>query len=159
MGGKVGLRIKIDEDDFFSRVGESGAEVGGGGRLADAAFLVEEGDDAHKKFRVGGSDFLLGVVCGKERRESSDCRFRGKAPEAYCSLALYSRAILTMGTKNPRWKDHRGFFVSVATGVATNGVTSSFSWPASSWRLSSLPLLSPPFHGLSDKKKLFMNAL
>ena len=47
VGGEVGLGVEVDEDDFFAGVGESGAEVGGGGGFADAAFLVEEGDDAH----------------------------------------------------------------------------------------------------------------
>ena len=47
VGSEVGLGVEVDEEDFFAGVGEGGAEVGGGGGFADAAFLVEEGDDAH----------------------------------------------------------------------------------------------------------------
>ena len=41
--GGVALRVGVDEQDFFSLGGEHGGEIEGGGRLADATFLVGQG--------------------------------------------------------------------------------------------------------------------
>ena len=43
----VGLRIDIDQADALARGGQRGAEVHGGGRFADAAFLIDDGDGSH----------------------------------------------------------------------------------------------------------------
>ena len=44
--GGVGLRIEVDEEHALAVIaGEVGGEIDGDGRLADAAFHVEEGDD------------------------------------------------------------------------------------------------------------------
>ena len=74
VGGEVGLGIEIDEDDFFSGVGESGAEVDGGGRLADAAFLVEEGDDAHRVSFRGWECGAGGAAMGPAGEPAIFCR-------------------------------------------------------------------------------------
>ena len=44
--GGVALRIEIDEQHLGAGLGEAGGDVDGGGRLADAALLVGDGDDA-----------------------------------------------------------------------------------------------------------------
>ena len=45
-GGRVGLRVEIDDERAGARLGEAGGEVHGGRRLADAALLVGEREDA-----------------------------------------------------------------------------------------------------------------
>ena len=45
--GGVALGIGIEEDDAQTDAGQAGGDVSGEGRLADAAFFVEEGDDFH----------------------------------------------------------------------------------------------------------------
>ena len=44
--GQVRLRVHVDAQDAVALLGERPAEVDGGGRLADAALLVRDGDDA-----------------------------------------------------------------------------------------------------------------
>ena len=44
---RVRLRIDIDQADALPGAGERGAEVHGGRRFADAAFLIDDGDGAH----------------------------------------------------------------------------------------------------------------
>ena len=44
--GGVALRIDVDEQHAAARRGERGREIHGGGRLADAALLVRDRDDA-----------------------------------------------------------------------------------------------------------------
>ena len=41
----VGLRVEIDEQRLASAHGQRGGEVDGGRGLADAAFLIGDGDD------------------------------------------------------------------------------------------------------------------
>ena len=43
---EVALRVDVDEEDALVGEGEGGAEVDGGGGLADAAFLVCDGEDS-----------------------------------------------------------------------------------------------------------------
>ena len=45
--GRVGLRIKVDEQDFLSAFGEAGGEIDRRGRFPDAAFLVRERYDRY----------------------------------------------------------------------------------------------------------------
>ena len=44
--GQVGLRIHVHAQDAVALLGQRAGEVDGGGRLADAALLVRDGDDA-----------------------------------------------------------------------------------------------------------------
>jgi hypothetical protein len=46
------LRVEVDQQDGLAGGGQGGGEVDGGGGLADAAFLVGDGEDAA---RPGGS--------------------------------------------------------------------------------------------------------
>jgi hypothetical protein len=46
--GRIGLRIKIDQQNTNAAHSQAGCEVNGGGRLADAAFLVGHSDDFHR---------------------------------------------------------------------------------------------------------------
>ena len=43
--GEIGLRIEIDEQDFFATVRQRRAQVQRGGRFADAAFLIQYTND------------------------------------------------------------------------------------------------------------------
>ena len=43
----VGLGVEVDEQDLLARQGEGGGQIDGRRGLADAAFLVGDGDDAH----------------------------------------------------------------------------------------------------------------
>jgi hypothetical protein len=43
--GEVGLGVQVDEEDALLGEGEGGGEIDGGGGLADAAFLVCDGED------------------------------------------------------------------------------------------------------------------
>ena len=66
-GRGVALRIEIDDQDILADGGERGAEIDGGRRLADAALLVGDGEDA------GRPDLLRGeraVRCGECNRRS-----------------------------------------------------------------------------------------
>ena len=46
--GGVGLGIEVDQKDTATGLGRPGGKVDGGGRLADAAFLVHHSHDAHR---------------------------------------------------------------------------------------------------------------
>ena len=48
--GGVALGIEVDEEDALARLGEVGAEIDGGGRLAHSPLLIRENDDLpHRK--------------------------------------------------------------------------------------------------------------
>ena len=53
-GGGVGLGVEIDEQHGMAELRQRGAEVDGGGRLADAPLLVDDGEDGCP----GGSQHL-----------------------------------------------------------------------------------------------------
>jgi hypothetical protein len=43
--GGVGLRVEVDQEGGVAAVGQAGRQVDGRGGLADAAFLIDDGDD------------------------------------------------------------------------------------------------------------------
>jgi hypothetical protein len=50
--GGVGLGIEVDQENLLAALGQAGGEIDGGGGLADAAFLVGDGDDGRGHGRV-----------------------------------------------------------------------------------------------------------
>ena len=44
--------VKIDKQNAMAHLGQRGAEIYGGGRFADAAFLVSDSDDFHSGLRT-----------------------------------------------------------------------------------------------------------
>jgi hypothetical protein len=60
-GTGVALRVNIDNQDFLTNCRECGGQIDGGGRLADAAFLVGDGDDP--VLRIGASRWVRGFSC------------------------------------------------------------------------------------------------
>ena len=47
VGGGVGLRVEVEDADALAGLGQGGGEVDRGGRLADAALLVDDRDPSH----------------------------------------------------------------------------------------------------------------
>ena len=61
--GRVGLGVEVDDEGRDAEAREAGAEVHGGGRLADAALLVRDGEDlGHLSVLDGAFDFGRGFV-------------------------------------------------------------------------------------------------
>ena len=60
-GGRVRLRVEIDEQHALARLGEAGADVDGGRRLPDAALLVRDCVDP------GGHARRLAAAAGRLR--------------------------------------------------------------------------------------------
>ena len=52
--GERALRVEVDEQHPLPGLGQRGAQVDGGGRLADAALLVDHGDDPRRPVRRRG---------------------------------------------------------------------------------------------------------
>jgi hypothetical protein len=48
MEGQMGLRIEIDQEHAPTGPGQSGPQIRGGGRLADASLLIDHGDSSHR---------------------------------------------------------------------------------------------------------------
>ena len=93
-GGRVALRVEVDHQDPVADLRERGAEVDGGGRLADAALLVGDRDDPGQasssrrapRRRPGGSPRLgsrlgaVGVASGRRRRRRPRASRRPRRP-------------------------------------------------------------------------------
>jgi hypothetical protein len=60
-GAGIALRIDVDNQDFFADSRQGGGQIDGGGRLADAAFLVGNGD--YPILRIGASRWIRGFSC------------------------------------------------------------------------------------------------
>ena len=52
--GGVGLGVEVDQEDAVPSLRRAGGKMNGGGRLADATFLVHHGHDAHRTGNDGG---------------------------------------------------------------------------------------------------------
>ena len=55
LSSTVGLGVEVDDEDLASLLGDGRGEIDGCGRLADAAFLIHQGDDA---YRLGWGGFV-----------------------------------------------------------------------------------------------------
>ena len=65
------LRIEVHQANPLADLGESGAEIDGGGGLADAAFLIHQSDTTHRTTSV----WVKGMqsIEGNFRRKSAKC--------------------------------------------------------------------------------------
>jgi hypothetical protein len=97
--GEMPLRIEIDKTDFLAHLGKRSAEVDGGGRLPDAAFLIHQCDNP-----AGHSTSLsvLSLVKSSSKTSVSTKGRKEACPrmstneheleESFCSSFLFIRA-------------------------------------------------------------------
>jgi hypothetical protein len=79
-GGRVALRIKIDDQHILADGGERRAEIDRGGGLADAALLIGHGENARRLRRLH-----LGSAIGGGKGNHAGCRLDHFSHRGYSS--------------------------------------------------------------------------
>src|SRR5262249_43618689 len=103
VSGGVGLRVQINDTDALAVLGKGGREIDSCGRLADAAFLIDDCDPSHGSPHIiwdppccRGEDYKLRSEGGKPQK----MRRFGTLAYWKCEIYVYKRS--RRGAKSDR---------------------------------------------------------